>query len=436
MPNAVQKNEHGANKVGTFAKLAIPPLFSQAIVSLSLLSISCGGNTNLLRAIAPNDQILSYENYADSARAAYNQGQYEKAWILGTKAYQLNPGGESISILLGYIGLSLAGGDPFRLAKAMVEANKSEQKKEQFAFIETSSTGDILTEELTLKSDNLLNSGSPSSTLTSFQKAIDLTNDELEQLGEKDLTDPELPLLKPKCVELLRRDIPRLVYLDQTIRLVCPFVDPSARIKTDYRQNCQPFDGTRTEENKAHFLWAFAHLTEALAFNTVLTYTTVDSVGSKSNLELRAEKVRRLQTNDPESLDRFLGAVKGLESAVDAVLPRTNSCSDVAPTSQLRATLHNLLAVNAGLAKLSSIPKNIVSSINAATEKLNSSTDSFQTIRSDFTKKTAENLADKIEELGKNPEQPLTPDQKSSLCGTLSSLGSTRWPEACRLDSN
>lgn len=422
--------------MGTFAKLAMPPLFSRTIISLCLITISCGGNSNLLRAISSNDQILTYENYADSAKAAYNQGHYEKAWILATKAYQLSPGGESISILLGYIGLSLGGGDPFRLAKAMVNANKSEQNGERSAFIERSSILRMLMQDSTPKSDNLLNSRSTSSTLASFQKAIGLTNDELEQMGEKDLTDPELPILKPKCVEYLRRDIPRLLYLDQTIRLVCPFVDPSARIKTDYRQNCEPFDGTRADQNKAHFLWAFAHLTEALAFNTVLTYSTRDSDGSKSNLELRAEKVRRLQTNDPESLERFLGAVKGLESATDAVLPRTNSCSDAAPTSQLRATLHNLLAVNAGLARLSSIPKNIVSSINAATEKLSSSSDSFQTIRSDFTKKTSENLASKIEELGKNPEQPLTPDQKSSLCGTLSSLGGTNLPEPCRLETN
>ncbi len=422
--------------MGTAAKLAMPQLVARTIISLSLISISCGGNTNFLRAIAPNDQILTYDNYAESAKAAYNQGQYEKAWLLGTKAYQLNPGGESISILLGYIALSLAGGDPFRLAKAMVEANKSEKKQQLTAFIASLSNIQGPMDELTRNSDNLLGSGSTSSTLGSFQKAIDLTNEELEQMGVKDLTDPELPLLKPKCVEILRREIPRFVYLDQAIRLVCPFVDPDARIKTDYRQDCKPFDGPRTEKNKAHFLWAFAHLTEALAFNTVLTYSTGDPDGAKSNLEQRAEKVRRLQTNDPASLDNFLGAVKGLESAVDAVLPRTNSCSDVAPTSQLRATLHNLLAVNAGLAKLTSIPKNIVSSINTATEKLNSSGDSLQAIRSDFTKKTSENLASKVEELGKNKDQPLTPDQKSTLCGTLSSLGGTNLPEACRVNSN
>jgi hypothetical protein len=406
------------------------------IFAACLLSLSCGGNANLLRAISPSDQILTYDNYAESARVAYDNGQFEKAWLLGTKAYQLNPGSESISILLSYIALSLAGGDPFGLAKTMVEANKAKSDGNPISLTTNLSHSENPSLFSTQNYGDLSSTTSTSSTLASLQKAIGLTNEEIEKMGDKDSTDPDLPLLKPKCVEILRREMPRFIYLDQAIRLTCPFIDPDVRLKSDYRQECEPFDGPRNQENKAHFLWAFAHLTEALAFNTILTYGTGDPNGSKSNLELRAERIRGLPTNTPESLDRFLSAVKGLESTVDAVLPRTAICSMAAPTPQLRATLNDLLAVSAGFAKLKSIPQNMVASIRTVTEKLNSSGDSFQTIRSDFTKKTSENLTNKVEELAKDKESPLSPEQKSALCSSLSSIGGHPLPDACKTSPN
>lgn len=407
---------------------------------LATVPSACGADSNLMRALVADNQLRTFDVYVESATAAFDRGDLERAWTLGSKAYAIDPRSERAAILLGFIGLAIAGSDPFGLAKGMIRANRSDDPKNTSTLTGFALPPPIARDVIPFLAGSgadLEEETSTSSILSDFQEAIALTQGELERMGEKDTTDPDLPLLKPKCAEVVRQTLPRFRYLDQAILLACPYVDPEARIATDYRQQCQPYAGIRRHSDKAHLLWAFAHLTEALAFNAVLSYGTADPSGKKSNLELRAEKVRSQETKNPASLQALLSSVKSLEAAVKAVLPDTLQCSPEAPTSQIRATLHDLLAVAAGFGRLPSIPPKIVRSIASTIEKINSNSDSFQTLRADFSKKASQNLAMKIEELTNDPAQPLSAAQRMGLCSSLVSIGGGTGllPEACRATS-
>ena len=398
------------------------------------LIVGCGSDSNVMRALIPEDQLHTMAVFLSTARAAYNHGDFNKAWQLASNAYSLDPHSEEASILLGFIGLSIAGGDPFGLAKAMLDANDSGSTQDQSALLSDNKLEKAPTELFFTYEENGETVQSTSSTLSSFQKAIKMTQEEILALGELDKSDPDLPLLKPNCAETARKDVERLKYLEMAILVSCPFVDPEARITADFRQSCDSYAGVRYQKNKAHFLWAFAHLTEALIFNSVLNFGSADPSGKKSNLELRAEKIRNQETKDPASIGILIQSIKSLESALENILPKTGTCSDSAPTSQLRATLYDMLGVSAGFARLVSIPPKIVGSIRSATEKLNSSGDSLQTIRADFSKKTSQNLAVKIDELTKDPTQPLNNEQKTAICGSISSITGEGMsiPDACK----
>ena len=403
-------------------------------VLLVNLVVGCGSDSNLMRALVSEDQLHTMAVYLSSARAAYDHGNLDKAWRLASNAYLLDPHSEEASILLGFIGLSIAGGDPFNLAKAMIQTNDSGSAKDQSALIADNNL-EKTPADLAFNSEGDADTAqSTSSTLSSFQKAINITQDEILAMGELDKSDPELPLLKPKCAEAARKDVERLKFLEQAILVSCPFVDPEARIEPDFRQSCEPYAGVRNHRNQAHFLWAFTHLTEALIFNSVLNFGSADPTGKKSNLELRAEKIRNQQAKDPASIELLVQSIKSLESALENILPKTGTCSESAPTSQLRATLYDMLGVSAGFARLASIPPKIVGSIRSATEQLNSRGASLQTIRSDFTRKNSQNMAAKIDDLTKDPTQPLNNAQKTAICGSIGSIngGGMSIPDACK----
>ena len=381
---------------------------------ISILTTGCGAQSNIIGRTVPDRHKNNFFHSLDMAQSLYDQGRLSEARSFAKNAYSIDPESEEAAVLLGFISLSLAGGDPFSIAKGLI---KAENDRKKAAEAGEASTGD---------------------TLGAIKDAVGFTTDEIESLGNKEISDELYPVLLPKCAEDVRANVQRLIYVTEAIATVCPFVDVNARIETDTRHLCGSTTRPRNLQNKAHFLWAFTHLTEAVAFNAVLTYTNVNSIEKKTNLEKRVEKVQAIDTSAAGNLDSLLKSMESIQGTVNAIFPADGSCSDAFPTSQLEATLNDMLAVDLAFGKIVGIPSGIANSILKVVAKIKGVGDTdFSTklasIKGDFTKKVSAGIATKVDQLAADPAVPLDPAKKAQLCAILDSISSgTDTSDACK----
>jgi hypothetical protein len=402
----------------------IRPAF-MAFICASTVLMSCSASTNIMGILTPDQHKKTYENMMAIARATYDNGDFETALAASSQALKLIPGDEDASILYGYVNLALIGIDPFSLTKKLIEIQKDNQAGDTTSLLDgsTKDTSDVL---------------------SSLQEILGIREGEIELLGTIDTTDPELPLLIPKCAEETREVVTTLSRVQEAIYAACPFVDDAVKVRSDARQLCKPStQATGTQTAKAHFLWAFAHLTEALAFNAVLTWTTKPTTPAKTNLEQRVEKVRSGVIEDPSQLTTFIDSVVGLERTVSAIFPTSAQCSTEWPTSQLKAMLNDMLAVNLAFAKLPGVPTKITGSNTKAMAKIqgiqsstagDSSTKQTVALKSQFTKKLASALESKMNDLHSFQGDAIPEDQREELCRSWSSIagsGETKRPTLC-----
>lgn len=392
----------------------------ETILSLILVLplLACNAQTNILGRTVPGEHKETFQHSLDMAQVLYDQGKLTEARIFAKKAFAIDPDSEAASIVLGYVDLSLAGGDPFALAKALIAADRAKKDKAAAGAPSDGSTPGSTPAATPNTSD----------TLDSVKAAIGIRESELELLGNKDSSDPEFPVLIPKCVEEVRVQVARLEYINEAIRAICPFVDEAIRNESDYRQQCSSTSTTRTFKAKAHFLWSFSHLTEALAFNAVLSFQNQDATDEKSNLERRVQKIQTADASTPEGIASLLDSMKGLEATVSAIFPAGGVCSELAPTSQLRATLNDMLAVDSGFSRILGMPDNIVVSIKKSMARINGDGSSsigsrLATMKGDFTKKISGGLSSKIDQLASDPDNPIPEDQQDQICSILGSIG-------------
>lgn len=374
----------------------------------------CGAQSNIIGLTVPDRHKNNFFHSLDMAQSLYDQGRLIEARKYAKNAHSIDPESEEAAVLFGFISLSLAGGDPFSLAKGLI---KAENDRKKAASSGEASTGD---------------------TLGAIKGAVGFSEEEIESLGDKDTSDELYPVLLPKCAEDVRANVQRLIYVTEAIVTVCPFVDVNARIETDTRHLCSSTRRQRNSQNKAHFLWAFTHLTEAVAFNAVLNYKNVNSLETKTNLEKRVEKVQAIDTSASGNLDGLLKSLESIEASVDAIFPADGSCSEAFPTSQLEATLNDMLAVDLAFGKIVGIPAGIANSILKVVAKIKGVGDTdFSTklaaIKGDFTKKVSSGLSAKVDQLAADPNVPLDPAKKDQLCAILDSISSgTDTSETCK----
>lgn len=377
------------------------------ILPLLLVLVSCSAETNILGKTTPAEHLATFENLLDLAQAAYDRNDLKMALRYSEQAYKLNEDSEDAALLYGFVNLSLAGGDPFSLAKGLTADAKAKNEADQAA--------DPAAPE---------QPSGTAGTLASLKSVLAIKDEELLQMSSKDETDPALPILIPGCVEDARATVARLKYLKSAVLAVCRFVDDSAKVSDDYLQQCEPYDGPHEQRHKAHFLWAFAHLTEALAFNSILTYATTDQAGSQTNLELRAQKIQAIDAS--KDLQPLLAAITSLDKTLKAVMPAGGACSEAAPTTQLRATLNDMLAVDAAFSLIPGMPKKITARVANAMNRIKGATDASgdsrgaqaQALKGDFSKRMAKGVADKIDRL----DTPLSASQKTAVCSAYSAV--------------
>lgn len=382
-------------------------------VILSTL-LSCSPENNILGLLVSEEERKSFEIALELGKAAYDRNDLEKAQKYSTAAYELNPRSEAASILFGNVMVSLAGIGPFDLARSLVsEEAKGESSPDEAGTADQDSEnegGDGVNSLLSLLSSNL-----------------GLSQDAINGLGDLDTADPFLPILVPKCAEEARGLLPALVYLNQAINAVCPFVNPAARLSDDFRHNCTSTEFDRNSPGEAHFLWALSHLTESLIFNAVLTFSN-DKDGEKSNLEKRADKFQTLPSDSPEDIEALIEGIENLESIFNRVLPVSPICSEEYPTTQLKAVLNDLLAVGLGFDQMQGLPPSIIEKLDSSLEQIRNTgsgsqetSDQLATLKQDLTKKVRRSLNQKLESVAaQNPD--LSIGEKESLCDAFDSI--------------
>jgi hypothetical protein len=377
----------------TFASKCLRLILSGCF-SLSVAS-GCGPSSNILGLITPNEHRDSFEYRLAAGQAAYDRGDLKEALKQSLKAYDMAPESEDAALLFGYVNLSIAGADPISIAKALTKSDDDEGTSGVFGPLKAS---------------------------------LGLNDAEFALLGDPDNSIADLPIYVPKCVEGLRNTIDRLARLDDAIQAVCPFVSASARVTDDYRQRCDDATEVSAKPHKAHFLWAFAHLAEAMAFHSVLTYATADPDKKKSNLELRVERVASSTTTDASSTAAFIASVQSLETTLQAVMPAGGACSEAEPTPQIFATLNDLLAVDAAFALIPGMPKGVKKSIAKTMGKIKEvgasggKAGELKAMKGDLTKKMSEALSAKIDALGADPATPIPAGDKDELCDAYAGI--------------
>jgi hypothetical protein len=395
-----------------------------ALAFAAALFNACGSDSNIWAYITSDDDKKSVDAAIASGKAAYDRNQLDVALKHATVAYNLDPLNEEAALLYGFVNLSLAKADPISLAAKMAGDKESEESGEASAELaegENSSSG----------------------SLDQLKTALGLTDEDIVALGTLDETDPEIPVLIPKCVEDAREGLDALNHLDEAVRAICPFVGETARLEVDVRHNCEATTIERRFPYKSSFLWAFTHLAEALAFYSVLTYGNIDPEGKKTNLELRVAKIQQNTVTDLAALPAFIENLESLERTVSSILPVGGACSPDFPTAQLQQTVNNLLTVTAAFADIPQIPESIKNSITDATKKItdiqggtagDGKLAQAKALKGDFTKKLAGPLAQKIDALSTSQAENISPEQAVKLCESFDSIaaGGAQKPALCQ----
>jgi len=393
----------------------------QIMIAICCINTACGSASNINGLITPLKEKESLENLIASARASYDSGRFLESRAYAAEALNLDPYSEDASVFYGYASLALSGLDIFALAKTLTKSNA----KKSDSAAGDSTTGD----------------SSTTSVLATLQTVLGLTDTDIAAMSTKDDTDPELPVLIPVCAEVARDAVKPLLYVNDAIAAVCPFVDSDVINTSDTRHRCTRYPGIIKQRVKAHFLWAFSHLTEALAFNLVLTYGpgSAGTAGGKTNLEKRVAKVQQSQVTTPEELTTLVANIKSVEKTVAAILPIGSSCSASAPTTQLKALVSDMLAVDAAFKKIAGIPSKMTSALTKSMEKINqlqSSATSTEAnpaqsaaLKAQMTKNLSSSLNTKLEEMA-TAGTPIGDSEKASVCASYTSISGTSDPAA------
>ena len=388
------------------------------LIAVQCLCIACGSATNFNGLITGTKEKQSVENLIAAAYAAYDGGRFLESRAYAAEALNIDPFSENASVAYGYASLALSGLDVFVLAKTMTKSTSSGN---------TSAAGSV---------DS---SNSTTGVLSKLQTVLGLKDEDIAAMSTKDVADPELPVLIPVCAEVARELVDPLLYVNDAIAAVCPFVDSEVINASDSRHRCTRYKGIIRQKAKAHFLWAFSHLTEALAFNFVLTYSsTSGSNGSgKTNLEKRVAKIQQSPVATPEELTNLITNLKSVETTVAAILPVGSVCSKTAPTSQLKAMVSDMLAVDAAFKRIAGIPENMTGAITKSMEKisqLQSSTSTTEAnsaqsaaLKAQMTKNLSTTLNSKLEEMSA-AGTPISDSEKASVCSSYSSIAGSSDP--------
>lgn len=379
------------------------------LIFLYFLLTACGAESNPFTFIVGDADGESFDAEYTVGRAYLDSGDIDKALEHAQNAYAIDKKSELASMLLGYTYLTKAEVAPFDIASRMIAADSEEEVAELLAEESTEDAG-------------------ADDTLSGLSDLVGLTESDLESLGELDESDPDYPVILPVCAEEARSLVDKLNYVNKAIDVACSFVGKASLIDEEPRHNCEDLSGA-SNSGKANFLWAFAHLSEALAFHSVLTYST-QTDSSKTNLEMRVESINGADVTNGIELASYIDQVTALEKIVSKVMPSKGECSDEYPQSQMNAMLNDMVTVSVAFGNMLGIPEEMTNSINKSMEKIqelraksgrSDEDEASGAFKGDMTAGISKSLGGKINSMSESG-QDFSAEETVKVCTAYSSI--------------
>jgi len=277
-----------------------------------------------------------------------DEGDYEAALNNAEKALKLAPDCAACAIQVGYCHLAVAGLDLFQLARKMLEKDKTEEEASTTLAESGNASGQLsaLASLVGLTADDYL--------------AITLTGNRLGDLEGAPQNGPfqTLPVYLPKTApEARESDSLTLKHIAQAIAVICPFMPEAVKLLGDegdvrhVDESCTKEGQAGTARSNALFIWAIAHLVEAIAFHQLVLYA---NDGGLPNLQKRAVVLE--DRSVVTSLTDYIKAVRDLAAVVDIILPTEKSA---ARASMLTAMVNDLQTVSLAFQNMLAVPAEI-----------------------------------------------------------------------------
>jgi hypothetical protein len=391
-----------------------------AALLLGVVLTSCGSEFNFNSLLVTSAQQEAFDVLVSVAERAYNTGDFELAREKGEAALAINNNNEEVSILLGYIYLSLAGIDTFQLIEKLSDTSESAQ-------------GTLA----------LLAGSNAASQLSGLSSIVGVTAADTEKFGTKQVSTSvefqDFPVIHPTTAAVARASsgVAALLYMDNAIKIICPFVARSVLIaddpateedESDVRHTeaaCPETTNVKTLTTKANFLWAFSHLTDALSFYNVVMYSTGEL--ALPNIEKRAAAVN---SGDISDIAKYVTLVDELAGDIGKIMDTTRE-------SQLTAVLNGLGAASKAFGAMPGVPTSFTSGIDTALESVKSAAgnsggaSATSNLKGQLTEAVATQLNAKMTSL----QQSANPnaEEQEQICAAFETLGAsaTNKPDGC-----
>jgi len=373
----------------------------------SLLTIGCSEGSNVNQIFVNKSECTKdVRCLMDEAQFLYDSGDFDGAQEKGAQAHAIDPTNEEVAVLMGYVHLSLAGMDAIQLAQRLTEQNTDEEKTEE--------------SDANSSLQSLANAiGMPESDFTVLTLDGNTSGD-IKGESEVDAFADYKVLLPKTAAEARKAATKTTANLQKAIEYICPFIAADAKqtgAEGDPRHSesyCTPTTNTIRNAPKSHFLWALAHLTEAVAFYNVALYAPD---GSNPNLIKRADALQTATLSIPD----YLTAITELSDVVDLILPTTGAA---ATESMLNFIFTDLVTTQLAFGTIAGIPEDLTKSLTTSIAALKAQRDtiankggyngSTTAMKDQMTKGLANTLRVQIQTKTESGE--FTPEQKSEAC--------------------
>ncbi len=420
------------------AKRIVFSCFAFLMVALT----GCGGGLNFNKLVFGTDNEKDALDYILlDAQLKYDRGEFTEALTLAEKARAIKSDSEQVNILLGFIKLSLAGIDPLQVAIKLVDLSTTSTS--------TSSTTSLADVTSTASSDT-------AGQMQKLSVLINLTSDDSKKLGAVDQSSvsywKDIDVIRPctldgtdpNCATSPRQAVPTLASVSEVIQLICPFVDSDIMIENYEisagvagRHVCTATTQYRSHRAKSHLLWALGHLTEALALNTILLYSTDTSGKGTPNIQRRVDAMNA-KTFSGSEVGTYLDLVGEVATLVDTVF-------DTNKNSMLTATLVDMKSFLAGASK-AGMPEDTVKSVSSAMTQLEKTAKDLgggasgdiakqtEALRGQMNNTVAKSVSEKLNKV----KDSLSDEQKSDACDSFDKLAAglttenKNLPEFCK----
>lgn len=391
-------------------------------VLLPLVMSACSEGTNINQLFVNKEQKEAADYSYERAQYFFDRGEYDKAKKHAENVYNFNKENEEAGVLLSYIYLGLARVDIFDLADNLIDQSDEEDEtpaQDKSAVASLDSLSGVIGLE-----------GEDRRAMADDDNVIVVDGSQIKGVSDNPLF-AGLDVTLPKNASDSRTANSKLLTnLNNAIKTICPFVNDEAKIITSAtraeedarhsRTNCEPSSGPRRLGAKTHFIWAFSHLTEAIAFNSLMS----ELIGV---LNKRGNAIGENNGAATVNAQQYVDGLVEIVGLVNAMLPTDPARST---DSMLVTVFNDMEAASLGFGQIDGIPEDLTKSINQGLAKLKSSS---QTIGENGNAAALKDqllggLTTKIREEMTKRDAQFSPQQKTKACSAYKSITTQKFP--------